>query len=208
MVNGVPGVFDAERLRRCIVPVQFYARPAELVALNLLGKLLVKETPAGLCVGRIVETEAYLAFEDHACHAARGKTPRNSVMWEAPATAYVYMSHGHWLLNAVTGAIGLPEAALIRALEPMLGIELMRSRRGRQRLEDLASGPGKLTQALGIDGSDNRTLLHDPPMYISRAMPGAVRPVTQTTRIGLGDNPSRHLLLRYYYSDSRCVSVR
>jgi|LSQX01.1.fsa_nt_gb DNA-3-methyladenine glycosylase len=199
---------DKIQLRRCILPAQFFARPAELIAPNLLGRLLVKETAEGLSVGRIVETEAYLAYEDDACHAARGKTPRRSVMWEAPGIAYVYMSHGHWLFNTVTGAVDFPEAVLIRALEPVVGIELMQTRRGKHRLEDLASGPGKLTQALGIDGSDNRVLIDSPPLYISRAMPGAERPITITTRIGLGDNPSRHLPLRYYYTDSRCVSVR
>lgn len=199
---------DADALRCGIVPARFYARPAELVARSLLGKLLVKDSADGLCAGRIVEAEAYLACGDDGCHAARGRTPRNSVMWEAPGTAYIYMIHAHWCINAVTGAVGLPEAVLIRALEPLLGIALMRQRRGRDRLEDLTSGPGKLTQALGIDGSDNRARLDRPPVYISDTSPGPERPVSRTTRVGLAANRSPDLLLRYYYADSRCVSVK
>ncbi len=199
---------EIEHLRRRVLPVSFYARPAELVATSLLGQILVKATTAGVCAGRIVETEAYLACGDEGCHAARGKTPRNSVMWEAPGTAYVYVIHTHCCINAVTGALNFPEAVLIRALEPLLGIELMQQRRNRQRLEDLTSGPGKLTQALGIGRDDNRSRLDWPPVYIAADVAHQGRPVTVATRIGLAEGRGDDLMLRYYHSDSKCVLVK
>lgn len=179
-----------------------------MVAGSLLGKLLVKESAEGVCAGRIVETEAYLACGDEGCHATRGKTPRNSVMWEAPGTAYVYVIHSHCCINAVTGALNFPEAVLIRALEPLFGVGLMRQRRCRERLEDLANGPGKLTQALSIDRSDNRARLDRPPVYVTVGESGDSRPVEVATRIGLSRKRGGDLQLRYYYSDSTCVSVR
>jgi len=202
------GKSEIEHLRRRILPASFYARPAESVAISLLGQVLVKETTAGVCAGRIVETEAYLACGDEGCHAARGKTPRNSVMWEAPGTAYVYVIHTHCCINAVTGAANFPEAVLIRALEPLLGIELMQQRRNRQRLEDLASGPGKLTQALGIGRDDNRSRLDGSPVYIAADEPQRSRPVTVATRIGLTEGRGDDLMLRYYYADSKCVLLK
>jgi len=199
---------DTEHLRRRVLPVSFYARPAELVAASLLGQVLVKESVEGVCAGRIVETEAYLACGDEGCHAARGMTPRNSVMWEAPGTAYVYVIHTHCCLNAVTGALNFPEAVLIRALEPLLGIELMQQRRKRQRLEDLTSGPGKLTQALGIGRDDDRSRLDWPPVYIAADEAHQGRPVTAATRIGLAEGRGDDLMLRYYHSDSKGVLVK
>ena len=172
-----------DTLRRLILPASFYARPAELVARALLGQTLVHESEAGLCAGRIVETEAYLACGDGGCHAALGMTPRNSVMWEPPGTVYVYVIHTHRMLNAVTGAAGFPEAVLVRALEPLLGIELMRRRRGFERPRDLTGGPGKLTQALGIDTAHNRAMLDRPPLYVARA-PVPTREVITTTASG------------------------
>ena len=199
---------DRECLRRRILPASFYARPAEAVAKSLLGQMLVKETAEGVCAGRIVETEAYLACGDAGCHAWRGMTARNSVMWEAPGTAYVYTVHTHCLVNAVTGAINLPEAVLIRALEPVLGIELMRRRRKRERLEDLTSGPGKLTQALGIDLGDNRGRLDEGPVFVAQGDGGEARAIATSTRIGLSQGRGEDLPLRYYYADSDCVSVK
>ena len=196
-----------DTLRRLILPASFYARPAELVARALLGQTLVHESEAGLCAGRIVETEAYLACGDGGCHAALGMTPRNSVMWEPPGTVYVYVIHTHRMLNAVTGAAGFPEAVLVRALEPLLGIELMRRRRGFERPRDLTGGPGKLTQALGIDTAHNRAMLDRPPLYVARA-PVPTREVITTTRIGLSEGRGDDLPLRYLFADSDCISVK
>lgn len=194
-----------DELRHRILPASFYARPSELVAQALLGKILVHESPGGLCAGRIVEAEAYLSCGDAGCHAARGRTNRNSVMWAAPGTIYVYVIHTHAMLNAVTGAKNFPEAVLLRALEPLAGVELMRERRGFEAKEDLASGPGKLTEALAVTKTHNRGQLTKPPLYVADA-PEQDRPVATSPRIGLSEGRGEGLPLRYYYKDSNCVS--
>jgi len=136
------------------LPADFYARPVLEVARALVGCVVRHEG----CAGAIVETEAYHESEP-ACHAHVGLTARTHILFGPPARAYVYRSYGiHALLNAVTEDEGVGAAVLIRALEPLEGVDLMRERRGLKRSEDLCSGPGKLTQALGIDldlnGSD------------------------------------------------------
>jgi DNA-3-methyladenine glycosylase len=131
----------------------FYERPTVDVARDLLGQILVSETPQGRTAGRIVETEAYLGADDPASHAARLRTGRVAAMWGEPGIAYVYRSYGiHAMLNVVTEPSGATGAVLIRALEPLLGIELMRLRRDLELEEErlLCSGPGKLCQALAI----------------------------------------------------------
>ena len=129
----------------------FYERPTVDVARDLLGQVIVSVTPGGRTAGRIVETEAYLGADDPASHAARLRTGRVEAMWGEPGIAYVYRSYGiHSMLNVVTEPVGETGAVLIRALEPVIGVDLMRARR---RLDDerlLCSGPGKLCQALGI----------------------------------------------------------
>ena len=143
-----------------MLPREFYDRPTLTVAQELLGKVLVHRTPAGVAAGMIVETEAYIGEDDPACHAAPGPTARNAPLYGPPGFAYVYLNYGiHYLVNAVTEAEGHPAAVLIRALEPVDGIRLMHKRRapdGRHiDVEDLCRGPGNLTKALGITLSDN-----------------------------------------------------
>ncbi len=129
----------------------FYARSTLEVARDLLGQILVSVTPEGRTSGRIVETEAYMGPDDPASHAARLKQGRVEAMWGEPGIAYVYRSYGvHAMLNIVTEPDGETGAVLIRALQPLVGIELMRLRRGTERLNLLCSGPGRLCQALGI----------------------------------------------------------
>lgn len=126
----------------------FYERPTVEVARGLLGKVLVH----GLTAGRIVETEAYLGENDLAAHAARGITERTRVIFGPPGHAYVYFIYGRYdCLNIVAEPAGSPGCVLIRALEPLAGVEVMRARRpGIRSIKDLASGPGKLTLAMGI----------------------------------------------------------
>jgi DNA-3-methyladenine glycosylase len=160
----------------------FYARSVLEVARDLIGCVVEHEGLAG----RIVETEAYHESEP-ACHAFAGITPRTRTLFDEPGVAYVYRSYGiHALLNAVCEPRGVGAAVLIRALEPLAGIEEMRARRGREREEELCSGPGKLTQALGIELSRNGTSLLDGPVTIS---PGdgdrAAARVVVGTRIGI-----------------------
>jgi DNA-3-methyladenine glycosylase len=142
--------------------VDFYARPVLEVARDLIGCVVDHEGLSGV----IVETEAYHESEP-ACHAFIGVTPRTRVLFGEPGTAYVYRSYGiHALLNAVCEPEGVGAAVLIRALEPLVGVEEMRGRRARTREHDLCSGPGKLTQALGVELSQNGTSLVCGPVTI------------------------------------------
>src|SRR5205823_2621431 len=133
------------------LPVEFYAREPIAVARELLGKLLMRQTSAGACGGRIVEVEAYLASRDPACHASRGMTRRNASMFGPPGRAYVYMIHSRWCLNAVTEPEGVPSAILVRAIEPLAGLDLMHQRRRTDIVRDLTRGPARLCEALAID---------------------------------------------------------
>lgn len=138
-----------------ILSRNFYERDTVKVARALLGKKLVRRINSVLLSGMIVETEAYCGTEDSACHAHRGQTPRNTIMFGPPGHAYVYFTYGmHYMLNLVTEKEGNPCAVLIRAVWPLAGIEEMEARRGRKGKE-LANGPAKLCQALGINKSLN-----------------------------------------------------
>jgi DNA-3-methyladenine glycosylase len=160
----------------------FYERPVVEVARDLVGCVVEHEG----CAGRIVETEAYHHSEP-ACHAYVGLTPRTATLFGPPGHAYVYRSYGvHALLNAVCEPEGAGAAVLIRALEPLDGLDAMRERRGLERAEDLCSGPGKLTQALGIGLDRNGVGLLDGPVRIHPRESGAAAPdVAIGTRIGI-----------------------
>ncbi len=192
--------------RRTILPARFYARDTELVARDLLGAVLECHTPQGVAGGRIVETEAYLGEHDAASHAAAGRTARTEPLYGAPGTAYVYFIYGmHWCVNAVTRRRGDPSAVLIRAVEPVRGIELMRRRRAAARRDvDLTNGPAKLCDALGIDMRHNTLPLQAPPLLIRAGEPVADADVIVTPRIGIrraADWP-----LRYAVAGSEFVS--
>lgn len=189
------------------LPRDFYDRPTELVARDLLGAILECRSPDGIASGRIVETEAYLGEHDLACHAAAGRTARTEPLYGAPGTAYVYFIYGmYWCFNAVTRAEGEPSAVLVRALEPLDGIELMRTRRRLRsnRDIDLTNGPGKLCQALGIDGTYNRLPLNRLPLLIRRGEDVPRAAVTVTPRIGI--SKSADWPLRWLVTDSPFVS--
>jgi DNA-3-methyladenine glycosylase len=160
----------------------FYGRPVLDVARDLIGCVVRHGDTAGV----IVETEAYHESEP-ACHAYVGLTARTRVLFGPPGRAYVYFSYGmHALLNAVCEPEGVGAAVLIRALEPLEGIETMRERRGAGRVEDLCSGPGKLTQALGIGLELNDTDLSAGPVVFEGAAPGWEDVEPQTgTRVGI-----------------------
>jgi DNA-3-methyladenine glycosylase len=164
------------------LPVEFFDRSVHAVARDLIGCLVVHGPTSGV----IVETESYHA-DDPACHAFVGRTARNGVLFGAPAHAYVYLSYGiHRLLNFVAEPEGQAAAVLIRALEPLDGVEIMRDRRGVERTEELCSGPGKLTQALGVGLELNGSPLPDGPIQVLGRSPGWRQPAIVTAaRIGI-----------------------
>ena len=181
------------------LPISFYDRPTEQVARDLLGAVLECTTPLGTASGRIVETEAYLGPDDPACHAVAGLTERTRNLHCPPGIAYVYFIYGvHWCFNAVTREEGHGSAVLVRAVEPLAGVDLMRERRGNVRRDaDLTNGPGKLCQALGIDGAMDGTRLTQPPLRILAAPPVEGSDVEITPRIGItraADLPLRWLV--------------
>ena len=159
-----------------ILPVDFYLRPTLEVARDLIGKVVVHRTEAGTTAGAIVEAEAYIGEADPACHASFGRTARNAPLYGPPGRAYVYLNYGlHDMLNAVTEAEGSPAAVLIRALEPLEGLALMRRRRarapwrkGKPHVPDheLCRGPGNLCRAMGITLADNTRPLTRGPLTI------------------------------------------
>jgi len=190
-------------LRGGILPRSFYAGDTVDVARKLLGCILVHEAPQGITAGKIVETEAYIQG-DPACHASRGMTPRNRVMFGAPGYAYVYFIYGmYYCFNAVTASAGVGEAVLVRALEPLQGSHLMRARRGRERLEDLCSGPAKLVQAMGITREHNGADLTCSQLFVCtrETVPGKF---VTTTRIGIKEGSE--MPLRFYLEGSPFIS--
>ena len=178
--------------------VDFYARSVHDVARDLIG-CVVRH---GETAGRIVETESY-HMEEPACHAYVGLTPRTQTLFGTPGRAYVYFSYGiHSLLNAVCEDEGVGAAVLIRALEPVDGVELMRARRGLERTDELCSGPGKLTQALGIGLADNGSSLVDGPIEVLER--DSEPEIVVGERVGI--TKAAELPWRFCDASSRCVS--
>jgi DNA-3-methyladenine glycosylase len=184
--------------------------PIDTVSLAryLIGKVLVRELPEGVASGRIVETEAYVVG-DAAGHAYRGMTPRNHSLFLAHGYAYVYLAYGSsYMLNVSSEMPGIGAGVLIRALQPLGGIPIMRSNRGIKRLRDLARGPGRLTKALRVDRSlDGLDLCREGPLWLGRGnhQPGEIKPgeIGQSIRIGISRDADR--LLRFYLRGSEFV---
>jgi DNA-3-methyladenine glycosylase len=176
------------------VPRAFYLRPAPTVARNLLGKFLVRKIGRNTLVARIVEVEAYCQ-NDPASHSFRGMTKRNEVMFQQGGHLYVYFTYGmHFCANVVTGSPAKGEAVLLRAAEPISGIEYMvkkrsrtaaTTRRGTFPLTSLLSGPAKLCQAFGIERSENGIDLLGDEIYLRDALRLRASSITVTTRIGI-----------------------
>jgi DNA-3-methyladenine glycosylase len=189
-----------------ILPQSFYRRSTVTVARELLGQVLIHETSQGPTSGIIVEVEAYLPKADPGCHAARGRTPRNEVMYGPPGHAYVYFCYGnHYLFNLVTEREGVPGAVLVRALEPLEGEALMARRRRKEAGSPLISnGPGKLVQALGLGRGHNRMAAFRRPLYVRKARRES--PIGVTTRIGITEGSE--LPLRFYLKGSHYLSAK
>lgn len=190
------------RRSNAILPRDFYERPTALVARELLGKLLVHGPTSGL----IVETEAYLGGDDLASHSASGVTRRTKVIFGPPGHAYVYFIYGmHECLNIVAEPEGAPGCVLIRALEPVDGIDLMQSRRPRARgLRDLASGPGKLTRALGITRAHYGADMTRGDLVVLQPVTPRRFEVAVSPRIGISQ--CRELPLRFTVAGNEFVS--
>ncbi len=174
------------------------------IARQLLGTSLVKLEAGGIRLsGSIIETEAYIGTEDLACHARAGRTPRNAAMWGEPGHAYVYFTYGmHWMLNLVTEEEGFPAAVLLRALVPREGLDHMRARRSGRPDSELCSGPAKLCQAFGIDGSfDGADVCWpDSLLFLETGVNIPDSGVTQSPRVGLNkvDEPWKSMPWRFH----------
>jgi DNA-3-methyladenine glycosylase len=191
-----------------VIPLtrDFYDRSPQDVARDLLGKILIRRTAAGLCAGPIVETEAYLSCNDPACHASRGRTRKNATMFGPPGYLYVYPIHSRYCMNAVTETEGVPSAVLIRAIEPLKGIGLMQQRRGVADHRDLARGPARLCEALEVDRRlDGWDLTSGQRIWIAEpADLGQLARISISTRIGV--TSAHELELRYFLAGSPFVS--
>lgn len=174
------------------LPETFFARDTVEVARELIGKTLVRLDGEGRLSGLIIETEAYRGEEDLACHCRAGRTPRTEVMYGPAGRAYVYLIYGmYWLLNIVTEGAGYPGAVLIRAIEPLEGLEIIASRRSGQPRKDWTNGPGKLCRALNIRGDLNGSSICSTggPLYITEGRPISPGRIHAGPRVGLESVP-------------------
>jgi DNA-3-methyladenine glycosylase len=184
---------------------EFYMRNPKTVAKELLGKIIVNKSDRSVLRARIVETEAYFGKKDPGSHAFRGMTPRNSIMYKIGGTVYTYFTYGnHWMLNVVTGKEGDPGAVLIRALEPLGGIDVMRRRRKRDKVENLCNGPGKLAQAFAIGKEHNGADITGGNLFIEDS--NEKINIVTTTRVGLSKGGK--LPLRFYVKGNLFVSKK
>lgn len=189
-----------------MLPRKFYRRDTEKVARELLGESLIKRENSETVGGEIVETEAYFGEGDPASRASTKKTKINRIMWEKAGLSLVYMVHGNWLFNVVTEGEGIPGAVLIRALKPVEGIEIMRKRRNKNKEGELASGPGKLTQALGISKKHHKTdLINSEEIFIKKSEHVVKESeISPSHRIGVTEDLDRKL--RFYIEGCEHVS--
>lgn len=190
----------------------FYSRNACVVARELLGARLVKKIDGQRVSGIIVETEAYTGVDDLASHGRLKRTPRNLPMYEHPGHAYVYLTYGmHWLLNVACEPEGHPAAVLLRAIEPIEGLDLMAERRPNRPTKEWTSGPARLTLAIGVDGQHNRVNMTDEQagLWIEQGIPIEETQVSTGPRIGLGKRvpePWFSMAWRWWISDNPYVS--
>jgi len=187
------------------LPQEFYLRECLTIARDLLGKALVRTDGKKVYAGIIVETEAYKGFMDAAAHSYGGKTRRNEAMFEKGGISYVYFTYGnHYCFNVVVGPKDVAHAVLIRAIEPLLGIDNMVWNRGTDDIFNLASGPGKLTAAFDIDKRLNGFDLRSDVISINEAILHRKLRVMKSKRIGISKNTEK--LWRFYVKDNPFVS--
>ncbi|KAB7705343.1 DNA-3-methyladenine glycosylase [Bacillus aerolatus] len=184
----------------------FFQQPTLQLAESLLGCLLVKETKEGTAAGFIVETEAYRGPLDRAAHSFNNRrTKRTEIMFHEAGRIYTYVMHTHCLVNVVTGEEGVPEAVLIRAVEPYEGIDLMFERRGGTSMKNLTSGPGKLTKAMGITMEDYGNRFDQRPLYITKGF--TPEDISTGPRIGIDNSgEAKHYPWRFWVTGNQYVS--
>lgn len=173
--------------RAATLPVTFFRRPAEVVARELLGTVVVSTAGEELTTARIVETEAYLGYDDPASHGyLHRRNARNQALFGPPGAWYVYLSYGmHWCANLVCQRTGLASAVLLRALEPLEGLDIMRRRRGPVPDRELCSGPGKLCQALGITRHLDSRRMAESEVVVHRPRSNEESMIAVTPRVGI-----------------------
>ena len=198
-----------QKPERAVLAREFYIRDANTVARALLGKLLVHQSPEGLAAGMIVETEAYVGPEDDGAHSYGGRrTARTEIQFGPGGYAYVFGIYGmHYCFNAVCAGDGKPEVVLVRALEPVEGIELMAKRRGTQSLNALCSGPGKLCAALGITKEQYGLDLCGDRLYLTDFRAFSEEQIRTSARINIDyAEKCRDYPWRYFIADNPHVS--
>lgn len=182
--------------------IQDFQHPSVLLARNLLGYYLVHLAKEGATVGKIVETEAYLGMDDAAAHSFKGPTKRTQAMFGPAGHAYIYLSYGiHYCFNVTAGRVGVGEGVLIRALQPVAGMDLMQRRRGS--VTQIANGPGKLVKAMGISKQLYGHDLTQPPLYLSR---GSVSDDQVMIGPRVGISRAVDLPLRFWIKDNPHIS--
>lgn len=193
------------------LPKEFYQRSGLEVAPDLLGLTLVHNTKEGILKGKIIEVEAYMGTKDAAAHSYSGKpTKRTQVMFGPAGFAYVYLIYGmHYCMNVVNNDINVPEAVLIRALEPLEGIEIMKRRRQGRKLKDLCNGPGKLCSAMGITKEHNGMDLTGDQLYLERPENKELFTIERSKRINIDyAKEAKDYLWRFTIADSPFLSLR
>jgi DNA-3-methyladenine glycosylase len=195
-----------QRRRAATLPVAFFRRPTEIVAAELIGKVVVSTIDGRLTAGRIVETEAYLGYDDPASHGyLHRRNARNGSLFGPPGIWYVYLSYGmHWCANLVCQRAGLASAVLLRALEPLDGLDVMRARRGDLPDRQLCSGPGRLCQALGINRDLDGVAMADGPVVVLPGEHVTGSGVAATPRIGI--TKAADWPLRFHLAGSPWIS--
>ena len=189
-----------ERLSR-----PFFTRDTVQAARELLGHYLVHQSQEGLTVGRVVEVEAYLGLDDPACHSAVGPTARNAVMFGPAGRAYIYRIYGvHCCFNVTTGDEATPAAVLLRALEPVAGLFLMRERRGVEKEKLLLSGPARLFQGMGLSFAQNGQDLEEGPLFFAKGEAARPEDIASTPRVGI--SKAADWRLRFIIKNNRFVS--
>lgn len=188
------------------INVSFFQQPTLELARQLLGNYIVHEHPSGLIIGRIVETEAYMGPDDRAAHSfGNRRTKRTEIMFGEPGLIYSYQMHTHTLINVVSAPADIPNAILIRAVEPVEGLELMKEFRNDLPMKQWTNGPGKLTKAMGITMEHYGSHWTEKPLYIAEGEP--VTAVSTGPRIGIENSGEAvHYPYRFWETDNPFVS--